>query len=587
VTLTDISSAFLNAKLAEGDLFAVEPPPEYQNMTRDTVWVLEKALYGLRGAPKYWQDHLVGFLVKQGFDRLTSDSAVFVLRSGNQPKLIVVAHVDDLSIVGDLSDRLKLIEALKGEFTLKHCTHVEREGDEAVFVGKKLVKVKGGFAVRTVREYVEKLVKELGLGRAAAKPAATPGGVSALLPNEAEFLCAEEHSLFRRHVGQLLWLSSERPDVQFAVKRLSQVLTAPTVADLQSLKRLGRYLLGTIETELLYVMPAGSSAAEEVPLEIFVDSDWAGCKATRRSTSGGLVRVGGCLMASWSRVQASVACSSAEAEYYAACTGAAEGLYVHTVAVEIGLNVSKPLVWTDASAAKAMAERNQMPNKVKHMQLRYLHLQNLVRTKRISIQKVGTLWNVADLLTKYVNVEALQRLRPLLNMTVLESTSKARLAQCNSLSVTVEDDLEEEMVLSPFAVGSSILGRRERDCSATLLVTMSLSMIVQAVSVPVEAGTNEESNKTWMDYTMFAVLVLALFGVHQLIDIAKAGLRATAVARSAAPAAQPTTTRSTIRTVATQSMVTYTAVRHHATPRFHVLREDEQGAYSEVGLRLS
>ena len=66
-----------------------------------------------------------------------------------------------------------------------------------------------------------------------------------------------------------------------------------------ALKRVGRYLLGTLETELMYTCPAGSPADGEDLVEIFVDSDWAGCKATRRSTSGGLVRVNGCLMSSW------------------------------------------------------------------------------------------------------------------------------------------------------------------------------------------------------------------------------------------------------------------------------------------------
>ena len=64
VTFTDVSGAFLNASLGEDDRFAVEPPEEYRTPGLDEVWVLRKALYGLRGAPKYWQEHLPSFGVK-------------------------------------------------------------------------------------------------------------------------------------------------------------------------------------------------------------------------------------------------------------------------------------------------------------------------------------------------------------------------------------------------------------------------------------------------------------------------------------------------------------------------------------------
>ena len=113
--------------------------------------------------------------------------------------------------------------------------------------------------------------------------------------------------------------------MQFAVKRLMQVITGTTVGDQLALERVGRYLLETLETELMSTCPAVNPADGEDLLEIYTDSDKAGCKAARRSTSGGLARMSGCLVSSWSRVQANVACSRAEAEFYTVNTGAAEG----------------------------------------------------------------------------------------------------------------------------------------------------------------------------------------------------------------------------------------------------------------------
>ena len=95
-SVTDISGAFLNAFLPPEDLFAVEIPPEFKDPNKDEVWMLSKALYGLRGAPKYWQEHLATFLLEHGLERLVVDSAVFVRRTHGEVDLVVVAHVDDL-----------------------------------------------------------------------------------------------------------------------------------------------------------------------------------------------------------------------------------------------------------------------------------------------------------------------------------------------------------------------------------------------------------------------------------------------------------------------------------------------------------
>ena len=72
-------------------------------------------------------------------------------------------------------------------------------------------------------------------------------------------------------------------------------------------------------------------------ISCFVDSDWAGCKTTRKSTSGGALFVGGTLVQAWSKTQNIVAQSSAEAEFYSIHHGLVESLFVQSLASEIGL----------------------------------------------------------------------------------------------------------------------------------------------------------------------------------------------------------------------------------------------------------
>ena len=117
------------------------------------------------------------------------------------------------------------------------------------------------------------------------------------------------------------------------------------------------------------------------------------------------------MMSSWSRVQQTVALSSAEAEYYSMSGGAGEGIFVQSLLAEMGFVTKEVLMKVDASAAKAMAERSSMPTRVKHMQIRFLHLQQLVASKRVRVLKVPGEKNRADLLTKPVTTDVLTRLR--------------------------------------------------------------------------------------------------------------------------------------------------------------------------------
>ena len=113
------------------------------------MWVLDKALYGLRGAPKYWQGHLQEFLKARGFVPADGDSSVYILKDMDVVRMMVVAHVDDLLLAGTAADRAWLLAELEKEFSLKHKEHLDKAGDCAGFLGKESVKVEDGFKVRT------------------------------------------------------------------------------------------------------------------------------------------------------------------------------------------------------------------------------------------------------------------------------------------------------------------------------------------------------------------------------------------------------------------------------------------------------
>ena len=109
-------------------------------------------------------------------------------------------------------------------------------------------------------------------------------------------------------------------------------MSAPTLASLANLKRLLRYLAGTRDVGLMlkptHVLPKPNSATVELELVTYCDSDWAGCTATRKSTTGTATQLLGCTIHHCSRTQATIALSSTEAETNALGTASAETLFL-------------------------------------------------------------------------------------------------------------------------------------------------------------------------------------------------------------------------------------------------------------------
>ena len=177
-----------------------------------------------------------------------------------------------------------------------------------------------------------------------------------------------------------------------------------TVGAMKRLKRLARYLLAVPEVELVY-----DEDGDIGRIDVFTDSDWAGCRLTRRSTSGGVLCVGGCTVKTWAKTQGSLALSSGEAEYYALVKGAAEALGLKALLADLGISATIHLA-VDSSAAKSMASRTGL-GKVRHMEVQFLWLQERVKRREVTVRKISGATNPADVLTK---PKGLQEIRALM-----------------------------------------------------------------------------------------------------------------------------------------------------------------------------
>ena len=146
-------------------------------------------------------------------------------------------------------------------------------------------------------------------------------------------------------------------------------MSKPTQSDWDALKRLGRYLIGKTRMVIRYeYQPAPES------IDVVVDTDFAGCQTTRKSTSGGIVKLGAHCIKAWSSNQSVIALSSGESEYYGIVKGASNALGIAGVLSDLGVKLCVSIS-TDSSAAKGIGNRRGL-GKIRHIELSELWVQD-------------------------------------------------------------------------------------------------------------------------------------------------------------------------------------------------------------------
>ena len=399
----DVSTAFLHALLTD-EVFVIPPVEYYPN--GGVLWKLRKAMYGLKQSPRMWQQHFASVAASLGFERLKSDSNLYF---HPERRCYMLCYVDDLLIFGDKKTTEFLFSELQKQLCLRS-EGVLEPGTSISFLGRCITRREDSIEMSMPTSYIDKMLEQLDMLK--CRHAATPGtdSLRKLIDSE-ELLSPEDHRLYRRIVGQLLWLSSIRPDIQFAVKELSRGLTSPTEDHRTKMKTLLRYLAGT-KPMVLTLRPKIIPHSKQTTFDIdtYVDSDWAGCATSRRSTSGMALYFLGTLITSQSRTQATVALSSGEAELYAIGLGVSESLFIRSLLLESQLSKNVNIrIHTDSTAGKSMATRFGTSKKTKHVQLRFLFIQELVASGVVSIKKVSGTSNPSDVMTKYITKEVLHR----------------------------------------------------------------------------------------------------------------------------------------------------------------------------------
>ncbi|XP_068648715.1 secreted RxLR effector protein 161-like [Aristolochia californica] len=139
----------------------------------------------------------------------------------------------------------------------------------------------------------------------------------------------DDPTLYRRLVGSLIYLTTTRPDISYAIYQVSQFMSSPHYLHIAAVRRIIRYLRGSPTSGLFF--PTGSS----LQLIAYRDADWAGCPDTRRSTTSWCMFLGDALNSWRCKKQYRVSKSSTEAEYRAMSTACSEIVWLRSLLTEL------------------------------------------------------------------------------------------------------------------------------------------------------------------------------------------------------------------------------------------------------------
>jgi hypothetical protein len=197
-------------------------PPEDQLQFHGYLWQLEKAMYGLRVAPKSWQEHFAEVLQRHNYKRGQYEACVFYYDSDENP-LYALVHVDDILTVGATKSYESFRKILGENFLVKDVGSLNNELSKIGFLGRLLTRTSDEIHVRSSLGYIEGLFDILKPSK--ANSTETTGSNSTKPALDADTaLSPQDHSLYRTGVGKLQFLVPIRPDVAYSVKELARDL---------------------------------------------------------------------------------------------------------------------------------------------------------------------------------------------------------------------------------------------------------------------------------------------------------------------------------------------------------------------------
>jgi hypothetical protein len=234
--------------------------------------------------------------------------------------------------------------------------------------------------------------------------------------------CEDEDNVdstkFRSLIGSLRYLCNTRPDLVYSVGIVSRFMDKPKVSHLAAVKRILRYVKGTVDYGILF---PSCDVGKKYKLIGYTDASWCSDVDDRRSTAGYIFFINNAPISWCSKKEQVVALSSCEAEYIAASMCATQATWLKTLIEEVtSVDSEAVTIKVDNVSAINLAKNPISHGRSKHIELRYHYLRDQVAKGLIRLEHCRSEVQIADILTKSVQVEVFKRLRDMMGVLALD-----------------------------------------------------------------------------------------------------------------------------------------------------------------------
>jgi hypothetical protein len=411
----DVNTAFLHGDLNE-EVY-MKPPPGLTLPHPDLVCKLQKSLYGLKQASRQWNTKLTDTLVSSGYIQSKSDYSLFTKQT-HAGFTVILVYVDDLVLGGTDMNEIKNVKTLLNDkFSIKDL------GVLKYFLGFEVARTSQGISL-CQRKYTLDLLSDSGL--LGAKPCSTPMQPYLQLHKTSGTILSKP-TAYRRLIGRLLYLTHSRPEIAYAVSKLSQFLSTPTNEHMLACLHVLRYLKNNPGKGLFF------SSSSSLAVKGFCDSDWASCPDTRRSTTGYCFFIGTSPVSWKSKKQNVVSRSSSEAEYRALAQATCEAQWLLYLLKDFHISHDSPIVlYCDNQFALHIAANPVFHERTKHIEIDCHVIRDKVQQGIIHLLPISSKDQLADILTKSLHPGPFDSLESKLGLLDIHSSLSGGVKHSNS-----------------------------------------------------------------------------------------------------------------------------------------------------------
>ncbi|KAK1415538.1 hypothetical protein QVD17_31321 [Tagetes erecta] len=385
-----------------------QPPGFVDPQHPSHVCRLRKSLYGLKQAPRAWYMRFYHYITSHGFRRSSSDNSLFIYNQGGN-RAFLLLYVDDIVLTASNVQLLQsIIKTLSREFAMTDLGTLHH------FLGITATRSDKGLFLSQA-SYTRDILHRASMTN--CKPCVTPVDTSAKL-SATDGAVLPDATLYRTLAGALQYLTFTRPDITYAVQQVCLFMHAPREPHFAFMKRILRYLSGTIDYGM-WLVPSPIHS-----LTAYSDADWGGCPDSRRSTSGYCVFLGENLISWSSKRQPTISRSSAEAEYRGVANAVAETTWLRNLLFELHVPLHKAtVIYCDNVSAVYLSHNPVQHQRTKHVEIDIHFVREKVRLGHIRVLHVPSSAQYADIFTKGLPRQLFQEFRSSLRVRSTAATT--------------------------------------------------------------------------------------------------------------------------------------------------------------------